>query len=141
MPRTARGLRLLQVVALCVSTLACHPITPEKVRQLQICSSTHEDVRRLFGQPEQIGQVGGHTMWQYGVHYGAPPDLLVLFDDDRIVSDLAHHPAGLVELKSRCTPQRTTPLRAQLAADVASRSHSRSRPPGRRVLSKYARRA
>ncbi len=85
---------------------ACAPaITPDRVKQIKVCTTTYKEAKEILGAPDQIGQVGGHTTWRYNEALESnddPPKLLLMFDNDRVVSDLAYNPPGLVELKSRC---------------------------------------
>lgn len=83
--------------------LGCNPITPEKVNKIKVCTTRFDEVKEMFGSPNKIGKLANHTTWQYDGARGEPPRLLLLFDDDTVVSDLAYNPAGLVELKSRCS--------------------------------------
>ena len=88
---------------------ACAPtITPDKVKKIKVCETTYAQVKEMFGQPDQVGEVGGHTTWRYdregmGNMNLQPPRLLLMFDNDTVVSDLAYNPPGIIELKSRCS--------------------------------------
>lgn len=90
----------LAASACLAGTASCQPITAEKVRKIKVCQTTYVEVKQMFGAPMSVGQLGGHTTWTYGARLA--PDLIIMFDDERVVSDLAHNPSGMVELKSRC---------------------------------------
>lgn len=67
--------------------------------KINVCETTFEQVRELLGKPDVVGQASGKTQWTY---WRPRLAVMLLFDDDRVVSDIAINPAGLVEMKSRC---------------------------------------
>lgn len=96
--------RYVSLVCAAVLSSACTPsVTPEKVQQIKVCSTTYKEVKALVGSPSKIGKIGGHPTWTYNNAFNddPPPKLIILYDGD-VVSDLAYNPPGIVELKSRC---------------------------------------
>jgi hypothetical protein len=83
---------------LVVVSAACVPnsVTPEKIDKIKVCSTTYEEVRKIFGKPDSVGRSATMVTWRYGY------ELAIAFDNDSIVVDYAYKPVGLVELRNRC---------------------------------------
>ena len=100
------------IIALATLGACVRNITPAEVQKIEVCQTTHAEMREMFGKPDVIGQLGGRPTWTYTELRGEPksdPRLIVLFDKGSIVSDVAYNPQGLVELTSRCGPPPAPP--------------------------------
>ena len=105
--RPVHVIALLFVFAL--TEIACRTtITPDMVKQIKLCVTTHKELEEMLGGPDQVGRLGDRTTWRYNASdmadaYKKPPKLLLLFAaDDSRVADLAYNPSGIVELRDRC---------------------------------------
>ena len=81
--------------------------SPDNVSRLQICWSTHATVREVFGEPDDVGQVGTTALWSYWKYRGdrkkKPPTLMVAISmSTGQVVDLAYNSPALVTLSDHC---------------------------------------
>ena len=90
--RWIRGLLAAGAAALIAGCMTVGRDFPaQRVRQLQIGTTTREDVRDLFGQPWRTGLEDGQPTWTYG-HYRytllgntRTRDLVIRFDPGGVV--------------------------------------------------------
>jgi outer membrane protein assembly factor BamE (lipoprotein component of BamABCDE complex) len=74
----------------CISVGNDFPVEP--VRQIEIGTTTRDDVQRMFGDPWRTGIEDGQRTWTYGTYryslFGdaSTRDLVVRFDDEGAVS-------------------------------------------------------
>lgn len=92
-----RAAQLRAAAFLCTLALAgClsvgRPFPVERVAEIQIGRTTHQDVRRMFGDPWRTGLEDGRRTWTYGSYRYAllgetrTRDLVLRFDDKGVVA-------------------------------------------------------
>lgn len=66
---------------------------------IETCKSDVDVVRKEFGDPDEIGKIGDLITNEYR---RMGKKLIVAYDSNDIVVDVAVNPSGLIELKNRC---------------------------------------
>lgn len=114
---------------------ACHrAITVASVNQvIHVCKTRVQTVRKEFGRPDKIGEMGGMVTNEYdhgGTMGESPVAMMVAYVND-VVVDVAVNPAGLVEMQNRCvkTAASSSPPPSP-APPSSARTSSASPSPG-----------